>query len=372
MTDKQRIIPIVMPKWGLSMKEGKLTSWLVPAGTEINPGDAILEIETDKIAGSLEASDGGLLRRAVGEVDVVYPVKALIGVIADPSVPDSEIDEYVSAYVTPAAEEEGEAEDAAPQFVDVDGGKLRYTKKGEGAENVILIHGFGGDLVTWMFNVDGIAENATVYALDLPGHGQSTKKIADPTVAGLGRVVMSFMEALGIEKAHLVGHSLGGAIAMEVARSAPARVKSLTLVSSAGLGPDINIGYINGFVDVNSRRDAKDLLGKLFADQSLVSRQMIEEVLKYKRLDGVVPALRSLADGFAPGGKQKDILSGSLKSNIPALVIWGDKDQILPVAHAANAKGARVEILEGAGHMPHMEKASKVTALINAGIVGNG
>ena len=73
-----------------------------------------------------------------------------------------------------------------------------------------------------------------------------------------------------------------------------------------------------------------------------------------------------------PGGKQKDILSGSLKPAIPALVIWGKEDQILPVAHAANAKGARVEILEGAGHMPHMEKASKVTALIKEQVAGKG
>lgn len=371
MTDK-RIVPIVMPKWGLSMKEGKLTSWLISPGTEIKPGDSILEIETDKIAGSFEAPDGGLLRRAVGEVDVVYPVKALIGVIADPSVPDSEIDEFVSGYVLPAAEDDGEAEADAPQFVDVDGGKLRYAKKGDGAENVILIHGFGGDLVTWMFNVDGIAENATTYALDLPGHGQSSKKIADPTVAGLARTVVSFMESLGIEKAHFVGHSLGGAIAMEVARSAPGRVKSLSLVAPAGLGPEINIDYLNGFVAANSRRDLKDLLGKLFADQSLVSRQMMDEVLKYKRLDGVVPALRSLADGFAPGGKQKDILSASLKPAIPTLVIWGKEDQIIPVAHAANAKGAKVEILEGAGHMPHMEKASKVTSLIKEQVAGKG
>ena len=104
------------------------------------------------------------------------------------------------------------------------------------------------------------------------------RRSPDPTVAGLARTVISFMESLGIDKAHLVGHSLGGAIAMEVARSAPARVKSLILVSSAGLGPEINIDYIDGFIAANARRDLKDLLGTLFADQSLVSRQMIDEV----------------------------------------------------------------------------------------------
>ena len=84
----QRIVPIVMPKWGLSMKEGKVTGWLLEDGSRINPGDAILEVETDKIAGAVEAHEGGVLRRRVGEPDTVYPVKTLLGVIADPSVPE--------------------------------------------------------------------------------------------------------------------------------------------------------------------------------------------------------------------------------------------------------------------------------------------
>src|SRR5207253_9130960 len=86
-----RIKPIVMPKWGLSMREGKVTGWLVEDGTKINPGDQILEVETDKIAGAVEATDGGVLRRRVGLPDTVYPVKALIGVIADQAVSDTEI-----------------------------------------------------------------------------------------------------------------------------------------------------------------------------------------------------------------------------------------------------------------------------------------
>src|SRR5215207_8886058 len=229
-----RIVPVVMPKWGLSMKEGKLTGWLMADGTKINVGDAILEVETDKIAGSLEASDEGVLRRRVGQENTVYPVKALLGVIADPAVPDAEIDAYIASYVTPAADE-GET-DQGPQyeFADTSAGNLRYAKRGNGAETVILIHGFGGDLDNWLFNIDALAENATVYALDLPGHGQSVKTISDPSLAVLAMTVVSFMNAMGIRSAHLVGHSLGGAIAMEIAREAKDRVKSLTLISSAG------------------------------------------------------------------------------------------------------------------------------------------
>ena len=220
MTDT-RIVPIVMPKWGLSMKEGKVTGWLLEDGTKINVGDAVLEVETDKIAGSVEASDAGVLRRRVGQPDTIYPVKTLLGVIADPSVPDSEIDAFVSAYVTPVAEEGEDDEGPKYEYAETPAGNLRYAKRGDGAETLILIHGFGGDLDNWLFNIDALGEKATVYALDLPGHGQSTKKLDNPGLKSLTGALMGFMDKLGIEKAHLAGHSMGGACLLMVAHRHP-------------------------------------------------------------------------------------------------------------------------------------------------------
>jgi pyruvate dehydrogenase E2 component (dihydrolipoamide acetyltransferase) len=366
MSDK-RIIPIVMPKWGLSMSEGKLASWLMKDGDKVKVGDQILEVETDKIAGAVEASEGGVLRRRIGQEDTIYPIKTLIGVLADESVPDADIEAFVSSYVVPVAEE-GE-EEAGPryEFIDTPAGRLRYTKRGSGDNVVLFIHGFGGDLDNWLFNADALAEAATVYTLDLPGHGQSTKAVADPTVGGLAKTVTGFMDALKIDKAHLVGHSLGGAIAMEIARTAKSKVKSLTLISPAGLGPEINMDYINGFISSSSRRDLKPALENLFADASLVSRQMVDDLLKYKRLDGVGDALTALKDGVFPNGKQAVILVDALKSSgVPALVIWGAEDKIVPAAHAKAVTGAKVEIIAGAGHMAQMEQAGKVNGLIKA------
>jgi pyruvate dehydrogenase E2 component (dihydrolipoyllysine-residue acetyltransferase) len=366
MSDK-RIIPIVMPKWGLSMQEGKVTSWLMKDGDPVKVGDQLLEVETDKIAGAVESSDTGILRRRIGEIDTIYPIKTLIGVVADADVPDADIEAFINSYVVPAAEEGEEETGPRYEFADTPAGRLRYIKRGTADNAVLLIHGFGGDLDNWLFNAEALSDGATVYALDLPGHGQSTKQVAEPTVAGLAKAVLGFMDRLRIDKAHLVGHSLGGAIAIEMARQAKGRVKSLTLIDSAGLGPEINMDYIDGFISSTSRRDLKPALENLFADGSLVSRQMVDDLLKYKRLDGVGEALTALRDGIFANGKQVANLSDALKSaGVPVLVIAGAKDKIIPVAHGRGVTGAKVEIIEGAGHMPQMEQAGKVNGLIKA------
>jgi pyruvate dehydrogenase E2 component (dihydrolipoamide acetyltransferase) len=359
-----RIVPIVMPKWGLSMKEGKVTGWLLEDGTKINPGDAILEVETDKIAGSVEASDAGVLRRRVGQADTIYPVKALLGVIADPSVPEADIEAYVSSYVMPAADEGEEDQGPKYEFAETQAGALRYAKRGSGEETVILVHGFGGDLDNWLFNIDALAEKATVYALDLPGHGQSAKKLDKPGIPSLTAALSGFMDKLDLRNAHLVGHSMGGAIAMSLAADQPAKVKSLTLICTGGLGPEIG-PYVEGYVAAQGRKELKPVLEQLFADKSLVSRQLVDDVLKYKRLDGVEPLLKALSMELFGGGRQQQGPVARLAGKLPpTLVIWGKEDQVIPSSHAANLAGAKVHVIENAGHMVFMEKAGEVNALI--------
>ena len=366
-----RIKPIVMPKWGLSMREGKVTGWLVEQGARIDVGKEILEVETDKIAGVVEATDSGVLRRKLGEPDSVYPVKALLGVVAEEAVSDADIDTYVSSYVTPSAEEEGEEGGSSYEFLDLPEGRIRYARRGSGPVAVVLIHGFGGDLDNWLFNIDVLAEEASVYALDLPGHGQSTKMVAEPTPGGLARTVIAFLKALGIERAHLVGHSLGGAIAIEVARAAKEKVRSLMLIAPAGLGPEINGAYIEGFVTATSRRELKPIVEHLFADPKLVTRQLVDDLLKYKRLDGVDSVLRALAADSFKDGRQQALLADSLgEMDLPVLVIWGKQDRIIPASHALAAKGAEVTVIADAGHMVQMEAAAKVNALLKAQIAG--
>ena len=179
-----------------------------------------------------------------------------------------------------------------------------------------------------------------------------------------------FMAKVGIDSAHLVGHSMGGAIAMHMAADDPGKVDSLTLICSAGLGKEIG-GYVDAFVDAQGRKDLKPVLEQLFADKSLVSRQLVDDVLKYKRLDGVEPLLRGLAASLFAGQTQQQLPAERLAGKAPpALVIWGRQDEIIPAAHADNLPGAKVVVFDDAGHMVYMEKASDVNALIKQHIGG--
>lgn len=365
-----RIIPIVMPKWGLSMQAGTVMDWLVPEGTRIEVGQPLLDVETDKIANAVEAADAGLLRRRIAESGQVLPVKALLGVMAEPEVGDEEIDAYIAAWVTPSGDGDGEAA-AGPAYLwtEVDGLRVRYARRGPAdaaGEPVLFLHGFGGDLDNWLFNLDALAERLPVIALDLPGHGQSTPRLPGETLAALAGFVARFLDVLDVERVHAVGHSMGGAIAAQLALDHPRRVASLALICSAGLGEEVNAGYTRGFVEAASRRELKPVVEQLFADAGLVSRQMLDDLLKYKRLDGVDELLTALGESLFGDGRQRERpglrLEGTGK---PLLVVWGSEDRIIPARHAGHAPpGATVEVLHGAGHMVQMERASEVNRLL--------
>ncbi len=365
------ITPVIMPKWGLEMREGTITAWLVDEGAQIRVGQPIVDIETDKISNTYEAGDAGLLRRRVAREGETLPVKALLGVLAPPEVSDADIDAFIAAYVVPAAGE-GEQEGApAYEYAEVGGIRVRYARRGDAAAGkapVLFLHGYGGDLNNWLFNLDAVAEHAPVIALDLPGHGESDVRLPGVSIEALASFVLRFLDAINVERVHAVGHSMGGAIAAQMALAAPHRIASLALLNSAGLGEEIDTGYIEGFAHAGSRRELKPLMEQLFAAPSLVTRQLIDDVLKYKRLDGVQALLTELGTSLFGGGRQAAQPARKLSATAPPLlVIWGGDDRVIPVAHAAHAPaGAKVHVLDHAGHMAMMEKASEVNALLRA------
>ncbi|GAA0537441.1 branched-chain alpha-keto acid dehydrogenase subunit E2 [Saccharopolyspora subtropica] len=369
----ERIRHVTMPKWGLSMTSGTITEWLVAEGDPVTPGTELAEIDTEKIAGTLESEEQGVLRGIVVPAGSAAPVGGTIAVIAPAEVPDAEID----AAVAQAREqlESGAVETAAGPVVaeaEVGGRTLSYATLGDGADVVVLVHGFGGDKNSWLFVQEPLADGRTVHALDLPGHGASSKDVGDGSLRTLAGAVTGFLDALGIERAHLVGHSLGGAVITAAAAAAPDRVRSLTLVAPAGFGPEVNAGYLRGFVEASTRRELRPHLRQLFADESQVTRQLVDDLLKFKRIDGVQEALKTLLGTLLAGDEQAiDARPLLAEVSAPTAVVWGRRDQVIPVA-APEVFGDDVafRVVEDAGHMVHMENPAATRQAIESVLGG--
>jgi pyruvate dehydrogenase E2 component (dihydrolipoamide acetyltransferase) len=368
------IQPIVMPKWGLSMDEGTLTAWLVKEGDDIRKGQEIAEIESTKIANAFEAPRDGHVRRLVAQVGDVLPVGALLAVLAPAATPEAEIDAFVGGFVAAAAKDEAEAGGISEQRFLHRGRAISYKTAGGGQEGtpVVLVHGFGGDSDNWLFNIEALAASRPVYAIDLPGHGKSAKEIERGDVEELAEAVLALMDEVGAERAHLVGHSLGAAAALEALARRPERVASLAGLAPAGLGDTVNAEFIREFVEAEKRKDVKAALQRLFADPDLVSAAMIEGVQKFKRLEGAQAALAAIAAASLPEGRQAKSYRALIgEADAPVLVVWGERDAILDPA-AAEGLPEAVEIvrLADVGHMPHMEAASAVNEILARHLAG--
>jgi pyruvate dehydrogenase E2 component (dihydrolipoamide acetyltransferase) len=359
------ITAVTMPRWGLTMEEGTVTGWLVSLGGHVSVGQELAEVESSKLAGTVEATAAGVLRRTIIEVGTTVPVGTLLGVIADASVDEAEIDAFVGTF-KPVEVAAGEDESSKPKTVQAGGLRWSYLRSGEGGVPLVLIHGFGGDAAGWGFIQGAVAADQDVIAVDLPGHGNSEKTVPDGSIDAQAEAVIGFLDALGIDKAHLAGHSMGGGIAIGIALKAPGRVASLTLLAPVGLGDGINVDYLKGFVAARKRRDLEGVLRLLFANESLVTPALAEDIIRYKRLDGAQPALEGLLAALLNGQAQRAQYRDKLGAiAVPVTVIWGAQDRIIPPEHAAGLPASvRVETLAGSGHMPQVEAADQVTRIL--------
>lgn len=244
-------------------------------------------------------------------------------------------------------------------------GGITFKTLGGTGQDLVLIHGFGSDRLSWAGTSPALMEVAQVHSLDLPGHGDSLAADAgDGSARALAQAVAAAIDAHGLGKVHLVGHSLGGSIAMLLALDQPERVRSLSLLAPAGLGRGIDHDFLARFPELSTKEEAEALLQKLVSKPLLINRFTIARVLDQLARPGAREALRSIARGVEVHEEQ--LGEGAVRiaaTAIPRLTIFGATDTINPPDGAALARfGGRSVVLPEAGHLPHVEAARQVNA----------
>ena len=253
------------------------------------------------------------------------------------------------------------------------GHRVSYRRAGWGPV-VVLIHGVTGSSLTWEHVIEPLAEHYTVVAPDLLGHGESAKPRGDYSLGAYASGIRDLLAALGHDRATVVGHSLGGGVAMQMAYQFPERVERLVLVSSGGLGREVNIllraaalpgsEFVLPLLTARPIIERTSALAGAFARLGFRPGADLEEIWTgFCSLSDVearaafVHTLRGIID---PGGQRVSATDRLyLAAEMPSLIVWGERDPVIPFAHGLRASesmpGSRLVSFPDAGHFPHRD-----------------
>ena len=268
--------------------------------------------------------------------------------------------------------------------VTLHGHRVNFNIAGRGPA-VVLIHGVAGRAGQWDQTVGLLAEHHTVIAPDLLGHGDSAKPRGDYSLGAHASGIRDLLVGLKIESASIVGHSLGGGIAMQFAYQYPERCERLVLVSSGGLGEDVHTllraatlpgsEFVLPLLAHPRLVDIAAVIPRALGWLGLRTRVDLEEMARgYQSLanaearSAFIHTLRGVIDPTGQRINASDRLY--LASKMPSLVVWGCRDRIIPVDHAEPAHaampGSRLELFEEAGHFPHLDDPLRFTRTLEA------
>jgi pimeloyl-ACP methyl ester carboxylesterase len=232
----------------------------------------------------------------------------------------------------------------------------------------LLLHGFGADHLSWLANQQAVGTVATVSALDLPGHGESSMDVGDGAVATLAERVAALLDQKNLSKVHLVGHSLGGVTALFLAEMRPDLVASLVLIAPAGLGGSIDQQFLADFPRLITPEQALELLQRLVVRPRLINRHLVARVLEQLEGPGARRALTLIAEKLiaSEAAIARAAASDAVRA-LPRLTIWGRQDSINPLSEDRLAAfGGDTLIVPETGHMPHVEAPRLVNEKIGA------
>ena len=409
-------VEIFMPRVDMDMASGRMGRWHAAEGAHVLKGDPLFEIETDKATMEVDAPASGMLRHVAASEGDLLPVGACIGwIVAEgenfvPPVVKAAVAEGAVAETSPLAAADS---DGAPCAEAAPGGGVRATpaarrlarerglrltraegsgpegriqrrdverlvafasgaarvhrewlRRGQGAP-VVFLHGFGGDINGWRPVHRQLPETRPALAIDLPGHGLSPLGEA----ASFETLVEAARTALleeGIGAAHLVGHSLGGAVAAALTRASGVRALSLMLIAPAGLGGETNPAFIEGFLQADDEGSLTPWLNLLFADPAGPGPALAKVTLRQRREQPLVAAQRRLANVLFNRGREGFNMREYLADPaIPVKIVFGLEDRVIPSHEAENLTGLiALHRFPGVGHMPHLEARSEMARLI--------
>ena len=270
-----------------------------------------------------------------------------------------------------------------PAFVEVEGRRVRVRVDGDAHKPpVLLVHGIGRSLEDWDLQYQRLSADHRVIAVDVPGFGFSDRPDGPITLSAFAKGVLGTVDVLGETRPlHIVGNSLGGAIAMQILAHRPERVASLALINSAGFGSEVTIllrilamPVIGPLVSRRTTRAAAGILERAcFADPALASRARIDRALAIagKPHHGQVMLATAVELANARGiraGWRRQLAAFAALHPRPTLIVWGDQDKVLPAHHLDEARRvlphAESHLLPGIGHMPQIESPDEFAAML--------
>ena len=270
------------------------------------------------------------------------------------------------------------------EHVDVNGMDIHYVVAGDGPP-IVFLHGLGASHVTWQENIGPLAERFTVYAPDIPGHGDSVKYGVEYTTDSGVAFALGFLDAVGAPAAALAGSSMGGLIALLTALRHPDRVTHLLLINSAGFGREIapylrlmSLPLLGELLEGPPHRSAKAMMLMVFGRHKERPEALFQDLVRTRSLPGGRAAvLKSLRQGVNVFGVKRPhrLLYRLRELTMPLMIVWGARDPVFPAGHAhaaaESAPGRRLLFFPDAGHWPHMEEAERFNAAVTAFLQGD-
>jgi pimeloyl-ACP methyl ester carboxylesterase len=274
------------------------------------------------------------------------------------------------------------------KFLDLHGDRVAYLDEGSG-EVILLLHGMAGSSQTWRSVIGPLSRKYRVVAPDLLGHGNSAKPRSDYSLGAFAVFLRDLLDELGVAQATVVGHSLGGGVAMQFVYQHPDYCQRLILMSSGGLGPDVGwtlrllsapgaeliMPIIAPPPVLSAGERVRSLFGKL-GIQSPRGEEIWNAYSSFGDAETRQAFLRTLRSVVDYRGQAVSALNRlHVKADMPIMAIWGDADAIIPVDHAYAVQqtrpDVRLEVLTGVGHFPQVERPTEVVELIDDFIASN-